>query len=165
MYFHTIFLTILFTLITLTASLDATDTKPNSLGPVPISNPVSRPISKAPLVPMIFTGPDTNLTAPSDLTRRETRAGTPANLNINIFSGNNCEGLELFGNNIIYSTSYNCFFPWQSFMLSRGLEVGEQLDFSGPPNCNNFFGYINTQIGTDCYWLDRPVTCVRLWHY
>lgn len=73
-----------------------------------------------------------------------------------------------------------------SYMLSRALEQGEQLDWSGTaegverrdadggadevrrdvdPYCGLYDHSVYAGQGTGCVGLEKTLTCFRLWHY
>jgi len=64
-----------------------------------------------------------------------------------------------------YSVAYLNKDPFQSYMLSRRMRAGEQLDFSGPPGCEDFLEWEGGLGAGVCRRLGRPVGCLRLWHY
>lgn len=64
-----------------------------------------------------------------------------------------------------YSVAYVNPDSYQSYKLSRDMMEGEQLDVSGPPECDNFLLWKTRVTGGECVRLARPVTCLRFWHW
>ncbi|MCJ1252178.1 hypothetical protein MMC30_009417 [Trapelia coarctata] len=151
MYLHALLISALFALTTLTTSRPVTETEANS---------VSLPANLD-----VLAIPSANFTATNNLTRRETLIGAPANLILWVFTTTDCTGTIANFPDIAYSTGYILNWPFQSYMLNRDMAVREQLDFSGPPNCDNFLAWTADLHHSLCYPLGRPVTCARFWHY
>ena len=126
----------------------------------------------------------------SDLSAREIDAFEKSGLKVRIWGNRSCGGKNQHDNNVEYGENNN-YDRFYSFMLSRDLLEGEQLDFSERDGDINIPGWdektrrtlskrasketdcavfissadVQTSVGNVCHDLPRKARCFRLWHH
>lgn len=144
--------------------------------------------SSLPLLPfflfLALTPPTLSSSTPATTYATGTSISQPANLSLTSWTGPNCTGTPISNTDIEYDSNTEA--ETRSYKLSRALEEGEQLDWSGvadgfvarrkgrrddaglDPYCGLFdHSVVGTGKGqgTVCVELEKVLTCFRLWHY
>lgn len=132
----------------------------------------STPAIEVSAIPAIHHDPANTTIA--NLERRSNFDGQPSGLGITTFINANCDAsIHYVVDPFIYGSDYTYSIAVASMILTRDMQVGEQLDFSGGPGANPpCYPFIQdtapSQVGPIyggvCYKFP-PVTCLRLWHY
>ncbi|MCJ1252179.1 hypothetical protein MMC30_009418 [Trapelia coarctata] len=127
---------------------------------------------KAVALPM--TQDDSSNTTIDEIERRSNYDGQPSGMGITAFIDSDCGSSEhYFLGDLTYGSDYTYSIAISSFILSRDMVIGEQLDFSGGPGANPpCYPFIQatapSQVGPvhggQCYYFP-PATCLRFWHH